>query len=204
MTRTNLIKKASASRHKAAGSKRPKGLAKRVEFGARENLGRIEFGMLMELWVKSNGKPRAEDRNELAGRLGRCPKQISVWFSNRRQNIRDAEVVNGARFNTEEDKHRFLWTKYRAPASEKHEASESASTSGFTSTDSIFELSRASSADVSECSIPEAATPAEDGDVEMTPCVAPFDFLLQAANLFHAEEKQKLEACEALLALGRS
>ncbi|KAG8746343.1 hypothetical protein FRC10_005332 [Ceratobasidium sp. 414] len=204
MARTNFAKKASAPRHKAADSKRTKGLTKRVEFGARENLNRVEFGMLVELWMKSKGKPRAEDRNELADKLKRCPKQISVWFSNRRQNIRDAQVSSNIKFNTEEEKYRFIWTKYRAPASEKREASESASTPGLTSGDSISELTRASSADVSERSIPDVAMSAEDADTEMTPCATPFDLLLQAANLFHAEERRKLEACEALLALGRA
>ncbi|KAG8695062.1 hypothetical protein FRC08_008066, partial [Ceratobasidium sp. 394] len=158
MARTNQAKTTATSRHEATDvPKRPKGLAKRVQFGARTNFTRAEFGQLVELWLASpGGRARHEDIEELADKLGRCPKQVSVWFSNRRQNFRDIDVLGGIRFQTEEEKRKFLWTKYRAPASERRETSESASTSGSTHSESTSEITRASSADTSECSIPEA------------------------------------------------
>jgi hypothetical protein len=64
MPRTNI-------KHKAAASPKGLGLAKRVQYGNRVHFSRMEFALLLDLWVATNGKPNAKIRNALARRMSR-------------------------------------------------------------------------------------------------------------------------------------
>lgn len=72
ITTSATFKKSATARRKAAHVvAKPKGLAKRVQFGVRMNVSREEFAVLVEVWEKSGGKPDPDTRNNLAKRLKR-------------------------------------------------------------------------------------------------------------------------------------
>ncbi|KAF8608730.1 hypothetical protein BDV93DRAFT_504263 [Ceratobasidium sp. AG-I] len=200
-------KKSTTARHNAAPvAAKPKGLAKRVQFGVRTGISREEFAALVNLWEKTGGKPDSATRNALADELGRCQKQISVWFSNRRQNIHDYERERGGSM-TAEERSAYIWTKYRAPAAEKRgdsSSSSDASSSGDASSVSM-DYARASSGEASDYSSMNVSTPGDDYGDEVEVCsYAPFDQLVRVASLASIEHMQDREASEALLCLHRS
>ncbi|KAG8699029.1 hypothetical protein FRC09_006876 [Ceratobasidium sp. 395] len=201
MPRISADKYSASSRKDAIA--RPKGLAKRVQYGARCAITREQWDVLVQAFVDCGGLPKRKDLQELADEMDRCPKQLSVWFSNRRQNLRDARVKEGIVFKSVEETYDFLWAKYRIPKSEKEESSDSASPSAWTPSDSCSDLTRASSSEVSECSEIEASASVEEDDVQVAPRVgAPgLDILIQAFKWVAEQEKVDQEVCDALACL---
>lgn len=86
-------KKSTAARYSAAPvAAKPKGLAKRVQFGVRTGVSREEFAALVELWKTTGGKPDSATRNALADELGRYAAASLPCFS-----IADFRVNLGAK-----------------------------------------------------------------------------------------------------------
>ncbi|KAG9123301.1 hypothetical protein FRC07_015130 [Ceratobasidium sp. 392] len=141
----------------------------------------------------------------MSKQIDRCPKQLSIWLSNRRQGLRDARVKNGAVFKTDDDKREFLWSKYRSASKKASKTPEAASTPADTSMESGSELTRASSVETAQYSTSEATTPFEYDsksiNAQPTPRASKFDFLLHAVNLATVEVEQNDEICQALLGL---
>ncbi|QRV94029.1 homeobox domain protein [Ceratobasidium sp. AG-Ba] len=200
MTRVKSGKTIKVARHNATTAKfkpsvpRLKGLPKRVQHGGRIIMTREEWGQCVEVYVRTNSYPTSKQKHELASSLDRCPKQLSIWFGNRRQDFAKADR-KGIKFPTEESTRQFLWSKWRVQGQDDP---ETAFDSG--STDNVSDLTRASSLEISEDSISEAATPAPEADIEFAP-TDPLLMLLEAAKMIDAKEGQASEVCTAILDL---
>lgn len=127
---------------------------------------------------------------------------------------------------TEEQRTAYIWTKYRAPAAEKHADSSSSSDGASPGNSSTVsqDYARASSGEASEYSSMNISTPGDEygmrfaanilntvlicwllSDNEAEVCnYTPFDQLVRVASLAGIEHMQDREASEALLCLHRA